>query len=390
MMRQANYALLRFQLVSAPKMSELKVTTLELHGGQCRYKEPGYTSEFPKKQTCDGCKRNLLRRQFLSADEGIKPDCAKGETVDSRKLRFRIGKKFRIGTWNVRSMKAGTLSTVIKEVRLSKIIICGIAEHRWSGKGHFTPAEGGKIMYSGGDKSGYGGVAVYLDKDCINMMLGYNPVNDRIMSVRLKGTAHNLTIIQTYAPTTQASEEERELFYDCLQQTLDLVQKQDEILIMGDFNATVSKRMSEKECNTIGEYGIGTRNEAGERLVEFCLENNLFVANTMFQNHRRCLYTWTHPDCSRHQIDYILAQNRWRSSIMGVRTLPEADCGTDHELLMAEVKTRLKLLKPGARPIRYDLTELPLNIAYKLEIKNRFDVLGRITEQMEPNDLAME
>ncbi|GFS20831.1 craniofacial development protein 2 [Elysia marginata] len=94
---------------------------------------------------------------------------------------------------------------------------------------------------------------------------------------------------------------------------------------MGDFNATVSKRMSKKECNTIGEYGIGTRNEAGERLVEFCLENNLFVANTMFQNHRRRLYTWTHPDCSRHQIDYILAQNRWRSSIMGVRTLPGAD-----------------------------------------------------------------
>ncbi|GFR99986.1 endonuclease-reverse transcriptase [Elysia marginata] len=84
------------------------------------------------------------------------------------------------------------------------------------------------------------------------------------------------------------------------------------------------------------------------------------------------------------------AQDRWRSSIMGVRTLPGADCGTDRELLMAEVKTRLKLLKPGARPIRYDLTELPLNIAYKLEIKNRFDVLGRITEQMEPNDLATE
>ncbi|GFS12561.1 craniofacial development protein 2-like [Elysia marginata] len=343
--------------------------------------------DWPK--TCNG-EEQTSRPITSSANEGIKPDCAKMETADSRKLRFKIGKKFRIGTRNVRSMKAGTLSTVIKEVRRNKIIICGIAEHRWSGKGHFTPAKGGKIMYSGGDKSGYGGVAVYLDKDCMNMMLGYDPVNDRIMSIRLKGTAHNLTIIQTYAPTTQASEEERELFYDCLQQTLDSVQKQDEILFMGDFNAAVSRRMSEKECNTIGEYGIGTRNKAGEKLVEFCLENNHFVANTMFQNHRRRLYTWTHPDCSRHQIDYILAQNRWRSSIMGVRTLPGADCGTDSELLMAEVKTRLKLLKPGARPIRYDLTELPLNIAYKLEIKNRFEVLGRITEQMEPNDLATE
>ncbi|GFS21487.1 craniofacial development protein 2-like [Elysia marginata] len=117
-----------------------------------------------------------------------------------------------------------------------------------------------KKMYSGGDKPAYSGVAVYLDKDCINMVFEYDTVNDRIMSIRLKGTAHNLTIIQTYAPTTQASEEERELFYDCLQQTLDSVQKQDEILIMGDFNATVSKRISEKVCNTIGEYGIGTRN----------------------------------------------------------------------------------------------------------------------------------
>ena len=90
-----------------------------------------------------------------------------------------------------------------------------------------------------------------------------------------------------------------------------------------------------------GKFGLGIRNEEGQRLVEFCQENALVITNTLFQQHKRRLYTWTSPDGQcRNQIDYILCRQRWRSSIQSAKTRPEADCGSDHELLIA--KFRLK------------------------------------------------
>ena len=91
-----------------------------------------------------------------------------------------------------------------------------------------------------------------------------------------------------------------------------------------------------------GKFGLGIWNEAGQRLIEFCQENALVITNTLFQQHKRRLYTWTSPDGQhRNQIDYTLCSQRWRSSIQSAKTRPAADCGSDHELLIA--KFRLKL-----------------------------------------------
>ena len=96
----------------------------------------------------------------------------------------------------------------------------------------------------------------------------------------------------------------------------------------------------------MGKFGLGVQNEAGQRLTEFCQENTLVIANTLFQQHKRSLYTWTSPDGQHwNQIDYILCSQRWRSSIQSAKTIPGADCGSDHELLIA--KFRLKLKKVG-------------------------------------------
>ena len=100
--------------------------------------------------------------------------------------------------------------------------------------------------------------------------------------------------------------------------------------------------------NTIDGHGLGIQNEAGERLTEFCDGNNLGIMNTWFEQPKRRLYTWTSPDGKhRNQIDYILINKRWKSTIRDVRTKPGADCGTDHELLVATLKTKLKKLKTG-------------------------------------------
>ena len=113
------------------------------------------------------------------------------------------------------------------------------------------------------------------------------------------------------------------------------------------------------------------RNEAGQRLIEFCQENALVIANTLFQQHKRRLYTWTSPDDQRqNQIDYILCSQRWRSSIQSTKTRLGADCGSDHELLITKFRLKLKKVQKTARPFRYDLNQIFYN--YTVEVRNRF------------------
>ena len=116
------------------------------------------------------------------------------------------------------------------------------------------------------------------------------------------------------------------------------------------------------------------RNEAGQRLREFCQENALVIANTLFQQHKRRLYTWTSPDGQhQNQTDSILCSQRWRSSIQSTKSRPGADCGSDHELLIAKFRPKLKKVGKTAKPFRYDLNQIPYD--YTVEVRNRFEGL---------------
>ena len=140
-------------------------------------------------------------------------------------------------------------------------------------------------------------------------------------------------VIQAYAPTSNTEESEDEQFYEDLQDLLELTPKKGVLFIIGDWNAKVG---SQETPGVTGKFGLGTWNEAGQRLIEFCQENALVIANTLFQQHKRRLYTWTSPDGRHHnQTDYILCSQRWRSSKQSANTRPGADCGSDHELLIA-------------------------------------------------------
>ena len=144
---------------------------------------------------------------------------------------------------------------------------------------------------------------------------------------RFQGKASNTTVIQVYAPTSNA---EVEWFYEDLQDLLELTPKIDVLFIIGDWNAKVG---------VTGKFGLGVQNESGQRIIEFCQENALVIANILFQQHKRRLYTWTSTDGQyQNQIDYILCSQRWRSSIQTANTRLEADCGLDHELLIAKFR----------------------------------------------------
>ena len=135
-------------------------------------------------------------------------------------------------------------------------------------------------------------------------------------------------VIQVYAPTSNAEEAEVEQFYEDLQDLLELTPRKDVIFIIGYWNIKVG---SQEIPGVTGKFGLGVQNEAGQRLTEFCQENALVIANTLFLQHKRILYTWTSPDGQhQNQNDYILCSQRWRSSIQSAKTRLEDDCGSDH------------------------------------------------------------
>ena len=123
-----------------------------------------------------------------------------------------------------------------------------------------------------------------------------------MISVCFQGKPFNIRVIQVYAPTSNAEEAEVEWFYEDLQDLLELTPKEDVLFIIGDWNAKVG---SQEISGVGGKFGLGVQNEAGQRLIEFCQENALVIANTVFQQHKRRLYTWTSPD-GQYQIRLLI------------------------------------------------------------------------------------
>ena len=126
-----------------------------------------------------------------------------------------------------------------------------------------------------------------------NAVLGCNLKKDRMISFRFQGKPLNITVIQVYAPTSNAEEAEVEQFYEDLQDLLGLTPKKDVLFIIGDWNAKIG---SQETPGVTGKFGLGIRNEPGQRLIEFSQENALVITNTLFQQHKRRLCTWTSPD----------------------------------------------------------------------------------------------
>ena len=188
-------------------------------------------------------------------------------------------------------------------------------------------------------------------------------------------------VIQVYALTSNAKEAEVEQFYEDLQDLLKRNQKKMSSSLQG---TRMQKQESKEIPGETGTFGHRVQNEAGQRLTEFCQENALVIANTLFHQHKKRLYTWTSPDGQyRNQIDYILCSQRWRSSIQSAKTRLGANCGSYHELLIAKFRLKLKKVGKTAGPFRYDLNQIPYD--YTVEVTNRFkglDLIVRVPEEL--------
>jgi exonuclease III len=264
-----------------------------------------------------------------------------------------------IGTWNVRTIKEdGALEIVIDQLEQYRWEIVGLCETHQTEKGEYY--HGSYRILTSGREDGIHreGVALILTKKASSALLSFEPISPRMLKARFRTRFGALVIIQVYAPTAAAKEEVIDQFYADLQRTVDNTARQDVLIVMGDLNAKVGIDASAWN-GVIGQHGIGEENERGERLLNFCSCNNLVIANTLFkQTKPQRKWTWTSPDGhTKNLIDFIMISKRWKSDVQSCRSFA-ADVGSDHKLVLAKLRLRLKAGTKKQELKRYNIDML--------------------------------
>ena len=294
---------------------------------------------------------------------------------------FGPKKMLRVGTWNVRTLwESGKTAQAVREMNRYRLNIMGMSEVRWQGSGRCRVADGVEIIYSCRDDGRHeGGVALAVDKEAQKSLLSWVPVNDRLIYARFNTRYIKLSIIQCYAPTNQADEEDKDSFYEALEKVMEEIPRHDMIYIIGDMNAKVGSSNDGHE-RSMGNHGVGRRNENGEKLLEFCDTHGMCIGGTIFPHRKIHKTTWLSPDGkTENQIDHCIIQGKWRRSLMDVRVMRGADIGSDHQLLLSIVKIKLNRTRPSKAMERRicvnNLNDPQLLHEYKIKVQNRFTVL---------------
>ncbi|XP_055380706.1 uncharacterized protein LOC129611541 [Condylostylus longicornis] len=275
----------------------------------------------------------------------------------TRVLRIPGGKtqrKLKIGTWNVRSIyESGKLANTIQEMKRLHIDILGVCETWWPDSGK-CKTNGATMYYSGNQ--------------------------NRTLLLQIHAKPLNINIIQTYAPTADKTDEDVESFYNEVEELMKMTKKHEINIIMGDFNAKIGKSQVEK---IVGPFGLGTRNPRGDRLIQFCTEQELKIMNTWFCLPPRRLYTWKSPEDNdrnviRNQIDFILINQRYSTCVSKVSTYPGADVPSDHNLLLSQINIKLAVMTKSTRKKHLDLQKLK-------EYECKTEVTQELNNQMKLN-----
>ena len=306
------------------------------------------------------------------------------ETLETRTPIVHPKTQLRIGNWNVRTLYApGKAAQVAKAMRENRLQIMGISESRWCGSGKFILSTGETIVYSGRDDEVHQhGVAIMLDKDAAKALINWSPIDERIIRARFHSRYVKLTLIHVYAPTNDTDEEAKEHFYEKLQATVEKTPKHDLLVIIGDLNAKVGSNVEGYE-RVMGKHGVGTRNDNGEKLCDFCGMNDLVITGTIFPHKKIHKQTWISPDRrSCNQIDQVLINRKFRTSVLDTRAIRSADIASDHHLVCTKLRLKLKAApnRRGIRRTRYDTQKLKndgCRRKFRLELRNRFEILQR-------------
>ena len=310
------------------------------------------------------------------AKQGPRPQSGNQDWVEKSATgikKLKVAKdELTVGTWNVRTLwAAGHLELLKEEMKSYRCDILGLSEVRWTGSGEINGCE---VIWSGDETEHQRGVGFLLSSRARMALLGYKPINSRMIVARFSGQPFNVSVMQVYAPTTDKTEEEIEQFYENLDDALKQMPKKDVKVIMGDWNAKIGKDNIGWE-RVMLKNGYGDRNERGERLLEFALKQDLLICNTKFQQKDCRKWTWKSPDGrTTNMIDLILIDRRWMTSVRLCRTFQGADIASDHSLVLCNVKLKLKRLpkKIYVKRRNFDvLKNKDRSLEYAMEIENR-------------------
>ena len=313
------------------------------------------------------------------------------ETLEPRTPIVHPKTQLRIGNWNVRTLYAqGKAAQAAKAMREAKLQIMGISESRWCGSGKFILSTGETIVYSGRDDDFHQhGVAIMLNKDAAKALINWTPIDERIIRARFHSRYVKLTMIHVYAPTNDTDEEVKDHFYEKLQAVVEKTPKHDLLVITGDLNAKVGSDAEGYE-RVMGKHGVGTRNDNGEKLCDFCGMNDLVITGTIFPHKGIHKQTWISPDRRTcNQIDHVLINRKFRTSVLDTRAIRSADIASDHHLVCTKLRLKLKAApkRHGIRRTRYDTQKLEndgCRRQFRLELRNRFEILQR--EELEDDE----
>ena len=275
-------------------------------------------------------------------------------------------------------MNQGKLNLVKQEMASMNINILRIGELKWTKMSEFN-SDDHYIYYCGQEWLWRNGVALRVNKRVWDAVLGHSLKNKRMISVHFQGKPFNITVIQVYDLNNDAKEAEVERVYEDLQHLLEPT----------PFHHRVLECKSSKSRDTWSNRQVWSWSTMwrGAKANRVLLREHTGPANMLFQQHKRQLCTWTSPDDQYwNPIDYTHCRQRWRSSIESENTRPGANCGSDHQLLIAKFRFKLKKVEISTRPFRYDLNKIPYD--YTVEVMNRFKGLGLLDRV--PEGLWME
>ena len=288
----------------------------------------------------------------------------------------------RIATWNVNTLfQVGKFENLKREAERMNLDAIGVSEVRWTGVGHIA-SDGWTFYYSGGERH-EAGVGILLGREMARAVVGCWQVSKRVILVKIAAKPVGLNLIQVYAPTTDYSDREVDEFYEQVDSVRRQCKAEELTIVMGDLNAKVGKGRS---GTVVGEFGLGERNERGDRWMEWCESWDQVIMNTWFKHHARHLYTWKSPgDRARNQIDYVSVNRRFRNSVTQVKTKPGADCGggCDHVPVVAQIKVKVKKVKKNVKK-KKDWNILRridgVKERYTVEVRNRYE---KLTDELE-------
>ena len=275
-----------------------------------------------------------------------------------------LNKSLRIGSWNVRTMlEVGKQEQIRLEMRRYRLHILGIGETHLSQCRQKQLDTGEVIIQSGEETTHRKGVALMISKKAYQSFEGWEAHGPRLLRASFRAKKKKINIIQAYAPTNDATEEEKDDFYNRLQGLVDKLSMKDVNIVMGDMNAKVGKDNRGFE-HIMGKHGTGEANDNGERFLDFCALNNLVIGGTIFPHKRIHKTTWVSPDGrTENQIDHFCVARKFRRSLQDVRVMRGADVASDHHLVLAKVKLKLKRFEPvgdnGRRKFQVGLLQDP-------------------------------